>query len=368
MSVVLDARTATDHFPGIGRYVVSLSAALARFSSDMTVILLHNPADSSGRLTLPDLPRVPCPASPFSMRQQWVVPRLLHRAGATIYHSPYYLMPYRPGIPTVLTCYDIIPLLFPHYFPAHQRLVFRVAHSLALRAASVILAISQATRDDLVQRLGVSASRVHVTPLAADERFRPQPSSEIGRVRGVYRLPEHYVLYVGSNKPHKNLVRLVQAWAAVEAETSDTYLVIAGHRDHRYPQAERVAADLTVRVLFIGPVADADLPALYSGARCFVFPSLYEGFGLPVLEAMACGTPVACSNVSSLPEVAGDAALYFDPRAVESVTATLCRIVTDAELRHQITRLGLQQAASFSWQHTANLTLAAYRATSSLAS
>jgi glycosyltransferase involved in cell wall biosynthesis len=362
--IVLDARTATDHFPGIGRYVVSLSAALARLDADMPVTLLHNPVAPSGRLTLPDLPRLPCPVSPFSLSQQWVVPRLLRRAGATIYHSPYYLMPYRPGIPTVLTCYDIIPLLFPHYFSARQRLVFRLAHSLALRAAAVILAISQATRDDLVQRLGVPTSRVHVTPLAADERFRPQPASEIGRVRSSYGLPEHYVLYVGSNKPHKNLVRLVQAWAAVESEARNTYLVVAGHRDRRYPQAEQLAADLTSRVCFIGPVADADLPALYSGARCFVFPSLYEGFGLPVLEAMACGTPVACSNVSSLPEVAGDAALYFDPAAVESVTATLSRLVFDAELRDQIAQAGLRRAAGFSWQHTATLTRAAYCATS----
>lgn len=361
MRIVLDARTATDHFPGIGRYVVNLSGALARVDADVSVMLLHNPAAEPSRLPLPDLARIPCTASPFFLHQQWVVPNLLRRAGATVYHSPYYLMPYRPGIPTVLTCYDIIPLLFPDYFSAPQRLMFRLAHGLALRAASVVLAISQATRNDLVQRLGAPASKVHVTPLAADAHFRPQPLAEVDRVRSAYGLSAPYVLYVGTNKPHKNLVRLVQAWAAVEPAAGEAWLVIAGHRDSRYPQAEQLVAALDARVCFIGPVADADLPALYSGASCFVFPSLYEGFGLPVLEAMACGTPVVCSSVSSLPEVAGDAALLFDPWNVESITGVLSQILRDVDLQADCRERGLQRAQHFNWTTTALQTLGHYR-------
>jgi alpha-1,3-rhamnosyl/mannosyltransferase len=358
--IVLDARTATDHFPGIGRYVVNLSRAMARLATQ-PVTLLVDPMVKDTRLALPDLPTVACPVAPFSLRQQWAVPRALRRAGATLYHSPYYLMPYRPGLPAVLTSYDVIPLLFPAYFSARQRLVYRLGHGLALRTASRVLAISQATGDDLVRHCGVDASDVVVTPLAADVHFRPQPREEIDRVRRACRLPEQYLLYLGTNKPHKNLVRLVRAWAMVRP--ADTGLAIAGHWDARYPEARRVAeqSGLSHRISFLGPVAEGDLPALYGGALAFVFPSLYEGFGLPVLEAMACGTPAACSNVSSLPEVASDAALLFDPLDVESIALTLRRLVTDSGLRADLRECGLRRAAHFSWENTARQTLEVYR-------
>ncbi|MGQ9501271.1 MAG: glycosyltransferase family 4 protein [Anaerolineae bacterium] len=353
--IVLDARTATDHFPGIGRYVASLARALMQLDEHPDVRLLVDPGTQPGRLQLPPLLTLSCSASPFSVRQQWVVPRALRRAGVSVYHSPYYLMPYWPGVPCVLTCHDIIPLLFPCYFTAWQRLVFRLTHMLALRAATIVLSVSRTTRDDLVYHLGVATTKIVVTPSATDERFRPQPLPEIERVRRSYALPAHYVLYVGSNKPHKNLVRLVQAWAEVAPHFPDVCLVIAGPWDARYPQARQMVETLGIqaRVVFLGAVADDDLPTLYSGACCFVFPSLYEGFGLPVLEAMACGTPVACSNVASLPEVAGDAALLFDPREVEWIRAALVQLLRDGDLREELAIRGRKQAMSFSWERTA---------------
>ncbi|PWH20031.1 MAG: glycosyltransferase family 1 protein [Ardenticatenia bacterium] len=362
MKVILDARTANDHFPGIGRYVASLARALMQRDEHPDVTLLVDPRAQSGHLALPRLPTLSCPASPFSLRQQWLVPYALRTARTHVYHSPYYLMPYWPGVPTVLTCYDIIPLLFPGYFTAWQRLVFRLTHQLALRAAEVVLAISQATQDDLVRYLRVAAHKVVVIPLAADEHFRPWSSGEIERVRRAYGLPARYVLYVGSNKPHKNLVRLVEAWAAVVGHQRDLSLVIAGPWDARYPHARHKAEELDLqgRVMFLGTVADEDLPGLYSGALCFVFPSLYEGFGLPVLEAMACGTPVACSNVASLPEVAGEAALLFDPQDVECIRDALMRLLGDVDLRNDFARRGRERAAVFSWQRTAAATVEQY--------
>lgn len=362
MRVILDARTADDHFPGIGRYVASLARAMLQLDEHPDVTLLVNPRAQPGRLQLPSLPSLPCAASPFSLRQQWLVPRALHQAHAHVYHSPYYLMPYRPGLPTVLTCHDIIPLLFPAYFTAWQRLAFRLTYTLALRAATVVLAVSHTTCDDLVHHLGIAPARIVVTPSAAQEHFRPQPSEEVERVRRIYKLPARYVLYVGSNKPHKNLVRLVQAWAKVIPYYRDVLLAIAGPWDARYPQAQWAVERLGIQehVLFLGAVADEDLPGLYSGAYCFVFPSLYEGFGLPVLEAMACGTPVACSNVASLPEVAGDAALLFDPHEVECIRAVLMRLLDDADLRDDLARHGHGRAAAFSWERTATATVEQY--------
>jgi glycosyltransferase involved in cell wall biosynthesis len=267
----------------------------------------------------------------------------------------------------------MIPLVYPAYFSATQRLIYYLAHSLALRTARVAMAISQTTRADLIRYFRLDPQRIVVTPLAADAHFQPQPPERIAAARLKYTLPERYVLYLGSNKPHKNLVRLVSAWQvascrpALEAkrgglQVADYKLVIAGQWDVRYPQARGRAEELGLKdqVLFAGPVDDADLPALYSGASLFVFASEYEGFGLPALEAMASGVPVVCSNTSSLPEVAGDAALLVDPLDTGALAAAIERALTDADLRQALREKGVVQAARFSWEQTAQATLAVY--------
>jgi glycosyltransferase involved in cell wall biosynthesis len=365
MPIVLDARTATDHFPGIGRYVVNLARALRQVAPDLDLRLLHDPSAAATRLALPDLPTIHCPVSPFSPRQQWVVPRHLRQVQATAYHSAYYLMPYLPGVPTVFTCYDLIPLIYPEHFTSAQRLIYRMAHLLAIRTARFTLAISQATKADLVRFFHADPQRIVVTPLAADPHLAPQSPERIAAVRDKYALPGQYALFLASNKPHKNLVRLIQAWQTSnhKSQITNLKLVIAGHWDPRYPEAKRLVEELDMKdlVIFAGPVAEADLPALYSGAMLFVFPSLYEGFGLPVIEAMACGAPVMCSATSSLPEAASDAALLIDPLDVDALAAALFRALTDAELRASLRDKGLAQAARLSWESTAQATLDVYR-------
>jgi len=368
MTFCLDARTATGHFPGIGRYVVNLAQAMAPLlGEDERLVLLRDPNRPSPwdltalrdeRIQIVDLP-----LSPFSLRQQWTIPRLLRRLEADLYHSPYYLMPYRPGCPALLTVHDLIPLLFPRHSTRQARLLFRWTTALALRAVRRTIAISEATRQDLLRHFPVSAEQVSVIPEAADPAFRPRPPAEVAALRRKHGLPERYVLYLGSNKPHKNLVRLIEAWAFVRHHAPRTTLLIAGVWDPRYPQPKRRAEGLGLgaAVRFLGPVAEADLPALYSGATAFVFPSLYEGFGLPVLEAMACGVPVACSQTSSLPEVGGDAVLAFDPTDVEAIGEALRCLLEDASLREHLRQRGLARAATFSWERTARETLALYR-------
>jgi len=381
ISYVLDARTATNHFPGIGRYVFNLARAMAPLlEGDERLTLLRDPTQPSpwdlAALAGEKVRVVDVPLSPFALRQQWEIPRLLHHLKADLYHSPYYLMPYWPGASAVVTVYDLIPLFYPQHVSIQARLLSRWAMALALRAAAHIIAISQATGRDLLAIYGISPQKVTVIPLAVDPCFYPQSSDEVERVRGKYALPEDYILYLGSNKPHKNLVRLVEAWAKT-LDTSRQFaapwaignlqpmipLVIAGAWDPRYPQARQRAEELCLgeAIRWLGPVPEADLPALYTGAIPFIFPSLYEGFGLPVLEAMACGTPVICSNTSSLPEVAGDAALLVDPRDVEALAATIKRALTDKNLQEEMRSKGLAQAARFSWQHTARVTLKVYK-------
>lgn len=367
MIFTLDVRTATPHFPGIGRYVVNLAQAMkTQLQAGERLVLIGAPAQAERFTALTDasVQFVACPVSPFAWAQQWRVPMLLRRTAdrsALLYHSPYYLMPYRPGAPTVLTHYDLIPLLFPAHVSPRARLFFRVALRLALHAAQHIVAISEAARRDLLAAFPIAPARVATTPLAPDPRFQPQPATVIAAIRARYALPDHFVLYLGINKPHKNLVTLLHAYA--QLPVSAPPLVVAGAWDERYPEARQTAARLalTARVRFLGPVADADLPALYAAATIFIFPSRYEGFGLPVLEAMACGTPVACSNVSSLPEVAGDAALLFDPTNPTAMAQAMVQLLDAPSRCAEMRTRGLAQAARFTWAQTAALTLDVYR-------
>ncbi len=366
MNFCLDARTAHDHFPGVGRYTVNLARALVPgLDASETLIVLRDPSRPSpwdlstlggARLRLVDMA-----VSPFSAHQQWAVPRRLRQLNVGLYHSPYYLMPFRPGVDAVVTLHDLIPLCYPGYFTRLQRLIFALTVRLAVRAARTVIVDSASTAADVQRLLRVPAQRVAVIPAAADPIFSPQPADADAAVRGHLHLPPRYVLYVGSNKPHKNLPRLVEAWARLRPQAVP--LVIAGLWDARYLQARQRAEALQLgdAVRFAGAVRDDVLPALYRGATLFVFPSEYEGFGLPVLEAMACGAPVACSRAASLREVAGEAAAYFDPLGVESIADAIAGLLGDDSGRAELAQRGLERAAGFSWDETARRTLQVYR-------
>lgn len=363
MKFCLDARTATDHFPGIGRYVSNLARALVdQLAAGEALIVLRDPgqttrwelpAPRAGKVALIDVP-----VSPFGLGQQFAIPRLLRANGVGVYHSPYYLMPYVPGLPTVVTVYDLIPQLFPQVVSARARLFFQVTTRLALRAADQVITISEASQRDLLAAYRLDPTRVTAIPLAPDPVMRPQAGAEIARVREKFGLPERFVLYLGINKPHKNLLRLVEAWKQV---ATDAILVIAGVWDERYPEVKKAAAALGERVRFLGPVSNADQPGLYAAATVFVLPSLYEGFGLPVIEAMACGTAVACANTSSLPEAAGDAAVVFDPNQTQEMVIVLTQVLQDEGLRDHLRKLSIEQARRFTWERVASETLMVYR-------
>ena len=360
MNVAIDGRTATPHFPGIGRYVTNLVRSMAGAESGMSFSLIGDPSTRPH----PAFKVIPCGLSPFSLSQQWIVPGLLKRSGAAIYHSPYYLMPYRLPVPAVLTCYDFIPLIFPEYFTFRQRIIYRIANKLAFRSASTIISISETTKRDATRLFGIGQDRIRAIPLGVDAHFTPASGPDADKVRAIYGLPGRYVLYVGTNKPHKNLARLVEAWGLAQRQAAqDHVLVVAGYWDERYPEARLLAAksDFPGRVVFAGPVNDDHLPALYSGASLFVFPSLYEGFGLPVLEAMACGAPVACSSTNALAEVAGNAAFLFDPLDSAAMAEGIARLLSDPERLHSLRENGLKRAELFAWEKTASETQAVYR-------
>ena len=373
MRIAIDGRTIQDHFPGIARYVYNLVSALVDLDVEIELLLLHDPERPSTRFnleTLRDVRLIPLPLVPFSWRSQLVIPRLLRRLEADLYHSTYYVMPYMAGCPTVVTLYDTIPFLFPEYLPSGwARWFYPRAMRLAAGRSGLILAISEAAADDLSHFLSLESSSVLVTPLAADTRFRPvEDRMALERWKQAAGLPPRYVLYLGINKPHKNLARLVRAWRLVSDAWETAWgdlpaLVLAGKEDPRYPDARQAVdeAKLEQSVIFLGDVPDQDLPELYNGAILFVFPSLYEGFGLPVLEAMACGVPVACSNRSSLPEIVGPAAMTFNPEDEHEMAEAIVTLLRDPMELDRRRRLGLAQSRQFSWRRTAQFTLDAYR-------
>lgn len=361
-----DGRVVQDHFPGIGRYAFNLARGLCPLLEETErLVLLRDPnvpshydlrALANERVTVVDV------AAPiFSLRQHWRVPALLRRLDVSVYHSPYFIMPIYPGVPAIVTIHDLIPLQAAGSVGRVRKRIFLTALGLALRASKAVLTPSKATAEDLRRQFRLVDGRVAAVLSAVDPSFQPQPREDVERALAKLRLPQRYVLYVGSNRPHKNLPRLIEAWSRVD--WLEGPLVVAGSWDARIPAARERVEQLQqgTRVHFLGPVSDEDLRRLYSGTTLFVFPSEYEGFGFPVLEAMACGAPVACSNAGSLVEVVNGAAELFPPDDVDAMASVLTTLLAGADRRAELARLGLQRAASVSWEATSRQVLALYR-------
>jgi glycosyltransferase involved in cell wall biosynthesis len=289
-----------------------------------------------------------------------------------VFHCPHLALPPKEltgDLPRVVTVYDLIPLTRPDFvFPQQTQVLQTVLDRIDVERDWVI-AISEFTKAEFCERTRMSPERVVVAPLAAAHLFRPVTDADvIAATRSRYHLPEgDYLLCLAAPQPRKNLAHLIRAFFRLldEQQLPATYLVLAGSKEQgwMYDEILKVAEsspEHRSRLMFTGYVADEDLPALYSGALAFVFPSLYEGFGLPALEAMACGTPVITSNTTSLPEVAGDAALLVDPTDLDQLCAAISTIVSDRSLREELRRKGLARAAEFSWQRNAELTAKVY--------
>ena len=365
----LDGRYIRDHFPGIGRYTFHLACALADAAPDDTLVVLLNEGQANSRhdlaaLRRPNVVTVAVTALPFSAREHLELPLVARRQRLDLLHSPYYLKPYWLPVPSVTTVYDVTPARYPDYLPSRRaRFVFELTTRLAIETSAALLTLSESARRDMAEFFDARPDRVTVTYPAVDAAYTPRPADEVARVRARLGLPEAYILYLGINKPHKNLVRLVEAFARVAAALPKVTLALAGKPDPRYPEAEDRARALGLadRVRVLGAIPEDSLPALYSGAALFVFPSLYEGFGFPVLEAMACGAPVITASVSSLPEVAGEAALLVNPTDTDALARAMLAVLQDGRLWTRLHRASLARAAEFSWARAAQQTLAVYR-------
>ena len=374
MKVALNAHFFHHPHTGSGQYLVHLLAAFRRLGVEARPLCDGHPEQPAGGWPggwPVQSGRTPVDALGGDARKVWWEQvtwlSLARQAGVDVAHVPYFAPPlWRPGgLPVVATIHDLIPLILPEYVTSPLVRLYNALVSAAARRADRILVDSQASRRDVTRLLGIAPERVRVVYLAVDESlFEPVPAETIDAVKRKYGLEDPFIFYLGGLDKRKNVPALLRALAALPAGMP-WQLAISGRlrRDspRLFPDLPGLAANLGIasRVRFIF-VTDEDKAALYRAATCFVFPSTYEGFGLDPLEALACGTPVICANRSSLPELMGEAALMVDPDDLAAFTAALQRVLTEADLRADLSRRGPPQAARFRWDDTARQTLAAY--------
>jgi glycosyltransferase involved in cell wall biosynthesis len=351
--IAIDARKLHDY--GIGTYVRNILRELARNDGGHTYVLLCRPQDAEAlRAESPRFETLVEAAGNYSVQEQLTVPFDLWRARVDLFHAPHYVVSPLTPRPYVVTIHDCIHLRFPQYLPNRAaHLYARAMMTVAARRAKKILTVSHASKDDILHFLGVPSEKVEVIYNGLDQRLAASPTpDEIARVRDRFMLTSPFVLYTGNIKPHKNVDRLIEAYASLRQRGhEDVKLLIIGEEISRFPNLRRLVHrhQLHGHVRFFGFVPDATLSVLYRLASVFVFPSLYEGFGLPPLEAMAAGVPVITSNVSSLPEVVGDAALLIDPLDPDAIAAAMARVLSEPALRADMVRRGYERAKAFSW-------------------
>jgi glycosyltransferase involved in cell wall biosynthesis len=295
--------------------------------------------------------------------EQTALPYLLERQRIDVVHGTLNVLPLARRIPGVVTIHDVSFLLFPERFLAGRRRYLSTFTRFSARGARIVVASSENTRRDIVRLLGVPEERVRVIYLGVEERFREKPDPAVlAHFREKHGLTGEFFLYVGTLEPRKNLVRLLDAYHAARLRGVEWPLVLAGGKGWMYEEIFQRVKDLNLSqyVRFPGYVLYEELPLWYNAASAFVYPSLYEGFGLPVAEAMACGCPVLTARNSSLVEVAGNAAILVDGEDIAGLTEALCRLAGDGSERDHLSRLGLAQSAQFDWARTAAEMVAVY--------
>jgi alpha-1,3-rhamnosyl/mannosyltransferase len=342
---------------GIGRFLRGLLDEIARSRPHLNTVALAGPAAPIPVVA----PHIRVHRLPQRLPLYWdqvLLPRALREVGATVFFSPYYKAPLAAPCPTVVTIHDLIPLRFPAYSRGRWRLhaaAFRIWAALLARRAAAVITDSEHSKLDLVSVLGLPPERVHAIPIGVGEEFRSGPAPEaVASAVARYGISGQYLLTIGNFLPHKNLPRLVEAHQGLPATLRRRFTLVLAGTAARHGPAQSVEPLSLARpgVLLPGFIAPEDLPLLYAGATALVCPSLAEGFGLPVLEAMACGTPVVCARAGALPEVAGDAALFVDPTDVESIAAGLQRILEDEPLRRDLGARGLARARLYDTRKT----------------
>jgi glycosyltransferase involved in cell wall biosynthesis len=368
LRIAIDAHSVGTGLGGNESYATNLIEALAEVDpvNHYTLYVTRREAlerfsnrwpNFSVRATLPHTPLIRIPLT---------LSAELRRYPVDVLHVQFTAPPFSP-CPVVVSIHDLSFEHLPQTFKWRSRKQLRITVRRSARAAAQVIALSEFTRSDIIASYHVRPENISVIPLAAPAHFRPvHDKEELQRVRQTYGIEGDYILSVGAIQPRKNLSRLVEAYSRLRRarpEVKLPQLVLVGKCAWLYTETLRTIKELEVSgsVILTGYAPEADLPALYSGALCFVYPSYFEGFGLPPLEAMKCGTPVIVGDKTSLPEVVGDAGVLVDPFDVDSMAAAIQRVISDSNLRAQLRVKGLERANLFDWQETARQTLSVYK-------
>jgi glycosyltransferase involved in cell wall biosynthesis len=372
--IAIDAHSVGAQLAGNETYALNLIEALAEIDQSNRYTLYVTKQSAVDRFTnrWPNfqikrtLPHAPLVRIPLTLSIE------LRKNRVDVLHVQYTAPPRTPCA-LVATIHDLSFEHMPETFKRRSRAQLRFTVRRTAQKAAQILTLSEFSRRHIIETYAVNPERVFVTPPAAPASFAPVTNeTELRRIRTSYGIERNYILALGSIQPRKNLVRLINAYSSlnrVRTKTELPQLVLAGKRGWLEAATVRAAELSEARgdILFIGYVPDSDLPALYSGAMCFAYPSYFEGFGLPVLEAMQCGTPVVAGNRTSLPEAAGDAGVLFDPFDESAIAAVLTQVIENPNYRAELRVKGLARAAAFSWRTTAKMTLEAYERAARLA-
>jgi glycosyltransferase involved in cell wall biosynthesis len=367
LRIAIDAHSVGTGLGGNESYATNLIEALAGVDSvnDYTLYVTRRAAverfsnrwpNFSVRGTLPHTPLIRIPLT---------LSAELRRNPVDVLHVQFTAPPFSP-CPVVVSIHDLSFEHLPQTFKWRSRKQLRITVRRSAREAAQVIALSDYARNDIISSYHVNPENVSVIPLAAPAHFRPvKDEGELQRVRQTYGIEGDYILSVGAIQPRKNLSRLVAAYSRLRRarpEVKLPQLVLVGKCAWLYDETLRTIKELEVSnsVILTGYVPEADLPTLYSGALCFVYPSYFEGFGLPPLEAMKCGAPVIVGNKTSLPEVVGDAGLLVDPFEVDEIASAIQKVITDSDLRAHLRAKGLERASLFDWQETARQTLGVY--------
>lgn len=362
MKIGIDCRLHYYNRTGIGRYIHNLVREFPQcVPADMELVLLQSRRERGNITQAPPLRcrRVVTPAHhPW---EKWLLALEVAPRRVDVLHSPDHVAPRRRGWQSVVTVLDLAFLAHPEAYSAVSLLYYaQVFRTLA--QAERVITISDFTREEVLNRVSISPEKVKTIHLAADPSFYPRSDSECAEVRGRLEIPDPHFLVVGTIEARKNLERLLEAYALLPRKNRPHIVFAGGSGFHADRVLEAVQENrLEDYVRFLGHISDDDLPALYTGARSLLFPSRYEGFGLPILEAMACGCPVVTSNCGSMAEVAGDAAVLVDPNDSESLAEGMQSVVEQESLREELINKGLTRAQRFSWRTAAEQTLGVYR-------
>jgi glycosyltransferase involved in cell wall biosynthesis len=381
LRIGIDATALPSRPVGAGNYIIQLIRAIARRTS------INNPRPENGevdgmkffifinrsRLELlnieetPNLHLVVLPdLSPF-MRLMWEqisFPSVAKNHRLDLLHCLHYTMPIAYPGKKVVTFHDMTFFLFPHHHTVPKRYFFRYFIRTSSRRAVAIITDSESTRQDAIRLVGVSPEKITTVRLGVTQEFRPiHDVTILEHARQKYRLPGHFLLYVGMIEPRKNLPMLLQSYASVSDQMPEHRLVVVGPKgwmvENILQQTRRL--NISDKIHYTGYVEQDDLPFIYNLADVFIYPSIYEGFGLPVLESMACGTPVITSNISSMPEIIGDAGVLIAPDDPQALARSLLDLIHEPMERQRLSKKGLERAATFTWDRTAEKTIAVYR-------